>query len=470
VGVTGGGEDNVTGSTGAVDLARLGTAAPLSPTERRREQRAWYVYDWAASVFSTSVITVFLGPYLTDVAEAAADPRGYVQLLGLDVRAGSVFPFVIAASVLLSALFMPVVGALADRTQRKRELLGLFAYVGALATMGLYFVHDDRYLLGASLFVIANVAFSVAFVVYNGYLPEIALPDERDAVSSRGWAMGYLGGLILLLLNLALFLGHESLGLSEGEAVRISLLSAGVWWGSFTLVPLLFLRMNRPPAPFETGGSVLASGFAQLSHTARELRNYPKTLAFLVAFLLYNEGIQTVISQASVYGSEELGLPQTTLIIAIVLVQLVAFVGALALGRLAGRYGAKRTVLAGLVVWMVTVGFGYLLPQNEAVPFFGLAVLIGFVLGGTQALSRSMFAQMIPAGREAEYFSLYEIGDKGTSAIGPAFFGLAFQLTGSYRVSIIFLLVFFVIGFLALLRVPVSAAITQAGNPVPERS
>jgi UMF1 family MFS transporter len=448
---------------------RLGTAAALPRAQRRREQRGWYVYDWAMSAFSTTVITVFLGPYLTDIAREAAGPSGFVNVLGLSLRPGSVFSWTISVSVLLSAVMMPIVGALADRTQRKRELLGLFAYIGALATMAMYFVEGGRFLLGAVLLIVSNVALSVSVVVYNGYLPEIALPDERDAVSSRGWALGYLGGLILLLGNLALFLQHETFGLTEGEAVRISLLSAGAWWAVFTLVPLLVLRRHRTAEPIAPGATVVSAGFRQLAHTVRELRRYPKTLFFLVAFLLYNEGIQTVISHAALYGAEELGLEQVTLIGAILVVQLVAFVGALALGWLAGRYGAKRTVLGGLLVWMLALVFGYTLPREAPVPFYLLAALIGFVLGGTQALSRSLFAQMIPAGREAEYFSLYVITDKGTSALGPAFFALAFQLTGSYRLSIIFLLVFFLSGFLALLRVPVGAAIQEAGNPLPER-
>jgi len=220
-----------------VGVTELGTAAPMEPAERRREQRAWYVYDWASSAFSTTVVTVFLGPYLIEVAEAAADARGYVHPLGLQLRPGSVYPVAVAASVLLSVLLMPIVGAVADRTQRKRELLGLFAYIGAFATMGLYFLGGERYLLGVALFVVANVAFSVAIVVYNAFLPEIALPDQRDRVSSRGWALGYAGGLLVLAANLVLFLAHDAFGVSEAHAVRISLFSAGAWWALFTLVP-----------------------------------------------------------------------------------------------------------------------------------------------------------------------------------------------------------------------------------------
>jgi UMF1 family MFS transporter len=447
----------------------LGTPAATEPAERRRLQRGWYVYDWASSAFSTTVITVFLGPYLTEVAQAAADSGGHVHPLGIQLRAGSVYPVAVSVSVLLSVLLMPIVGAVADRTQRKRELLGLFAYVGAVATMGLYFLGGERYLLGVALFVVANVAFGVTLVVYYAFLPEIALPDERDRVSSSGWALGYAGGLVLLLANLGLFLGHDALGVSQGHAVRISLLSAGLWWGVFTLVPLRFLRRAGTQVRFQNHGPAVAGGFTQLSATLREARRYPKTLAFLGAFLLYNEGIQTVISQASVYGSQELQLGEVTLIVAVLMVQLLAFVGALALGRLAQRYGTKRTVLGSLVAWTAALALGYQLPAREPVLFFVLAALIGFVLGGSQALSRSLYSQMIPRGKEAEYFSLYLIGDRGTSWLGPLLFALAYELTGSYRASIISTVGFFALGFLVLLKVPVRAAVREAGNPVPLR-
>jgi UMF1 family MFS transporter len=198
------------------------------------------------------------------------------------------------------------------------------------------------------------------------------------------------------------------------------------------------------------------------------MRRYPLTLAFLLAYLVYNDGVQTVISQASVYGSEELGLDQSTLIAAILLVQVLAVAGALLLGRLAARYGAQRTVLGSLVAWTVTIGAGYFLPAGEPAWFFVLAAAIGMVLGGSQALSRSLFSHMVPRGKEAEYFSVYEVSDRGTSWLGPLMFGLTYQLTGSYRDAIISLVVFFAAGFVLLARVPVRRAVAAAGNPVPE--
>ncbi|MER6526050.1 MFS transporter [Streptomyces sp. NPDC001508] len=432
--------------------------------ERRREQRGWYFYDWACSVYSTSVLTVFLGPYVTSVAKSAADADGFVHPLGIPVRAGSFFAYSVSLSVVLAVVVMPLVGGLADRTGRKKHLLGVAAYTGAGATTGLFFLDGDRYLLGGVLLVVANAAQSVAMMLYNSYLPQIAPPEERDAVSSRGWAFGYAAGALVLVVDLVLYSAHDSFGLSETAAVRICLASAGLWWGAFALVPLRRLRDRR-----STTAPVAAPGLRQLAATVRDMRRHPLTLAFLLAYLVYNDGIQTVISQASVYGSEELGLGQSTLIVAVLLVQVLAVAGALAMGRLARVYGAQRTILGSLVAWTLTLAAGYFLPAGVPVGFFVLAAGIGLVLGGSQALSRSLFSHLVPPGKEAEYFAAYEVSDRGMSWLGPLLFGLTYQLTGSYRSAIISLVAFFVIGFVLLARVPVRRAISAAGNPVPEK-
>lgn len=435
-------------------------------SERRREQRGWYFYDFACSVYSTSVLTVFLGPYLTSVAKAAADAEGFVHPLGVPVRAGSVFAYAVSLSVVVAVLVMPLAGAAADRMGRKKPLLAVAAYVGAAATTGMFFLAGDRYLLGAFLLIVANASLSVSMVMYNAYLPQIAEPDERDAVSSRGWAFGYTSGALMLVLNLVVYSGHDSFGLSESEAVRICLASAGLWWGAFTLVPLRRLR-DRAVAP--SGDGAVGSGWRQLMATLRDMRRHPLTLSFLLAYLIYNDGVQTVISQASIYGSQELGLDQTTLITSVLLVQVLAVAGALGMGRLARTHGAKRTILASLAVWTLILAAGYFLPAGEPLWFFALAGAIGLVLGGSQALSRSLFSHLVPRGKEAEYFSAYEMSDRGLSWLGPLVFGLAYQLTGSYRDAIISLVVFFVLGFVLLARVPVRRAVAAAGNPVPER-
>jgi UMF1 family MFS transporter len=450
----------------------------------RRERVGWYFYDWANSAFSTTVISVFLGPYLTSIAENAAGCTGSacdsarVHALGIPIAPGSLFAYAVSLSVLLQVVVLPVTGAIADRSSHKKQLLALFAYIGSGATIALLFLTGDRFLLGALLFVVANVAFGASIVVYNSFLPQLADPDRRDSVSSIGWAIGYIGGGLLLLLNLlAIIIGGDDV--DKAAVARWSIVSAGVWWALFTTLPLMRLH-NRPAVAGEARGSALTDGFRQLGQTLRHLKSYPLTLFFLIAFLVYNDGIQTVITMASVYADKQLGLDQSVQLQTILLVQFLAFGGALLLGRLAKRFGAWKTVLGSLVLWTIVLAIAYFLPAaekgpggvlvpapNAAVSFMLLGALLGIVLGGSQALSRSLFSQLIPEGKEGEYFGLYEISDKGTSWLGPLLFGLTYQVTHRYDVAIISLIVFFVIGFVALLAIPMRRAIVAAGNTPP---
>jgi UMF1 family MFS transporter len=458
-------------------MAATGTETP-APAAARRDRTGWYLYDWANSAFQTTVITVFLGPFLTSVTELAAgcqlgadDCNGRVYPLGITVAAGSFFPYLVSLSVLLTVLVLPVMGAIADRAPRKKPLLAAAAFTGAAATVGMAFVTGDRYLLGGALFLIANISFGAATVVYYSFLPQLAGPDDRDRVSSKGWAIGYLGGGLLLAVNLVVvtLLSRDGDSQRTLDLARWCIVSAGVWWAAFTVVPLVMLR-EHPGAEANTrgGGNVLTDGFRQLGHTIREVRAYPLTLFFLLAFLIYNDGIQTVIALASQYGTEELDLGQSTLIITILIVQFLAFGGALLLGALAARIGARRTILLSLALWLAVIIAAYWLPAGEPLPFMLLGAGIGLVLGGSQALSRSLFSQLIPRGKEGEYYGFYEISDKGTSWLGPLAFGLIFQLTNSYRIGIVSLVVFFLVGGVLLAFVPIRRAIVAAGNTPPK--
>jgi len=421
----------------------------------RREHRSWYFYDWASSAFSTTVVTVFFGPYLTSVAQSATSAGESIRLLGIiPVTAESYLPYVISLSVILQVLLLPIIGAVADRSEAKRRLLGLWALIGALATMALFLVQGMNYQLGGILFIVANVAFGAAAVVYNSFLPDIATPEQRDGVSSRGWALGYVGGILLLLVNLALYLGHDAIGLDEAMAVRISLLSAGVWWALFTIIPVRGL-VDRPARGAASDAGVLG-GFVQLGRTLAHLVNYRQALWFLLAFFFFNDGIQTVIGLAATYATEELGLGTTLVIAAVIIVQVVGIAGALLLGRAAARWGAKSVVLASLVLWAIVLVFAFVIPSGAALLFLLLAAFIGFVLGGSQALARSLFAQLIPRDREAEYFSLYEVSNGASSILGPLVFGLSLQFMGSYRIAILALVVFFIIGGALLAKVNVA--------------
>jgi MFS transporter, UMF1 family len=458
------------GSAG--DLTRYRDVAAA----RRREQRSWYFYDWANSAYVTTTLTVLLGPYLTAVAKKAACPtpvadadcRADLSVLGIPVSPGSLALYAVTATTIISAVLLPVVGALVDRSGNKRTVLARFAWIGALAASAMVFVSGDDWRLGVVLQLVASLALGCSLVVYDAILIDIATPDERDAVSSRGWAVGYLGGGLLLALDLVLVQAHAALGISQETAVRLSLLSAGVWWGAFTVIPYLGLR-DRPPRDVvpEPGRGLLTAAFGQLVATLRDLRGYPQTLRFLLAYLFFNDGIQTVIAAASIFAAEQLGLPQGQLITSILLVQFVAFGGALLFGRIAARTGAKRAVLAGLVLWCAVVALGFVLPAHRFGLFLALAGLIGIVLGGSQALARSLYSQLVPLGREAEYFSLYQSAERGTSWSGTLLFGLVFQLTHTYRAAIVALVLFFLVGGALLATVDVRRGILDAGNEMP---
>ena len=447
----------------------------VSPAQRRLEQRSWYFYDWANSAYVTTVATVLLAPYLTAVATEAACPgladdavcNTDLSVLGLPVSPGSLVFYAATFSTIFSALLLPLVGVVVDRSPRQKTLLVVFAWAGSLAVCALWFVQGANWQLGVALLMAANLSLAASLVVYNAMLCQIATPDERDAVSSRGWALGYLGGFLLLAANLGVVTGHDSLGLSEGEAVRLSLLSAGVWWAGFTLIPFFGLRNRIPVDVLAIDGSLARQAFGQLASTLRHLRGYRHTWLFLLAYLFFNDGIQTVIYVSSIYGSEQLGFGTSQLIITILLVQVMAFVGALVFGRLAARYGARDVVLRSLLLWTLVVAIGFFLPAGRFGLWLALAVLIGVVLGGSQALSRSLFSQLIPRGREAEYFSLYQAFERGTSWFGTLLFGVVYQLTNSYRPAILALIVFFVVGAVILRKVDVRQGILDAGNEVP---
>jgi MFS transporter, UMF1 family len=440
--------------------------ADLSPLAQAREQKAWYWYDWANSAYVTTIGTVMFGPYFIGLAENAAGADDRVGFLGMDMAPGSVFFWLITISTIVGAVLLPPLGAIADRTANKKGMLAAFAWTGAAFASLIFFSTGDNWQLAAVAIVGGNLCLAASGVINDSILPLISDEADRDRVSSRGWAWGYLGGGLLLAANLALFT-LLPFGLDEPTAARISMLSAAIWWAAFTLIPFLRLSNHPPLDVVPQEGSVVKQSFAQLGDTLRELRNYPMAVTFLLAYLFFNDGIQTVIASSAVYGSEELGHSQTILIATILMVQFVAFGGALLFGRLAGRFGAKRMILNGLVIWMAIVTVALFLPAENVPLFLVLGLAIGVVLGGTQALARSYFSLLIPKGKEAEYFSFYHAMDRGTSWFGTATMAIVLQLTDSYRPAIFALIAFFAIGGLLLLRVDTERGIREAGNAVP---
>lgn len=442
-------------------------AVPADTTTPLRRQRfAWYTYGWASHTFETLVVTVFMSRYLPTVAENAVGKHGRVHVLGIPIAAASLFAYVVSLSAILLIFLMPIVGAVADRTGKKRELMLGFGYVGAVSCMAMWFVSGTDWMLGALLMIVAYLGYTCAKVVFNSFLPDLAEPDARDRVSSVGWATAYIGGGLLLAAMFVLsFALHD-----DALLARIALSASGIWWAVFAVVPLRQLRnpvATGPTQPTQRSGSVLTAGFRELGDTLRHAWSFKLTLLFLLAYLVYYDGINTVTTLSADYGQKQLALSNSTLLSAILIVQFAAFGGALLLGRMARRTGAKRVIVGSLVVWIGVVGAAYFLQAGKPIQFYLLALVLSVVLGGTQALSRSLYSGMIPRGKEAEYFSLYEISSSGSSALGPLVFGLALQETGSYRVAIFSLVVFFVVGLALLVPLNVRKAIAAAGNPVP---
>ena len=431
-----------------------------------REQRGWYLYDFANSAFATTAITLFLGPYLTSLAKAAARADGLVHPFGIPVDPRSYWSYLVSLSVAVQVLTLPVVGAIADYGRRKKQVLAATAYLGATVAAAMFFLKDADYLLGGALFLVANVAFGASAVIYNSFLPEIALPELRDAVSSKGWGIGYIGGGLLLALNLALFQNAARIGITEAMAVRISLSSAGIWWGIFTIPTLLALKNRGAARHVPAGRTAVGMAVRQLAHTFRDVRRYPQALTFLIAYLLYNDAIQAVLALVTQFGNDELKIPVSQLTLAILMAQFIGFFGAILFQGIAAAIGAKRAVAVSIVIWTLLLIDIYAAVRTTTA-FFIVIAIGAVVMGGSQALSRSLYAQLIPKGREAEYYGVYEISDKGTSWLCPILFGLALQFTGSYRVALLSLIVFFVAGFAVLLRVDMEKGERAVGIQTP---
>ena len=436
----------------------------------KREIFGWAMYDWANSAFSATVGTVFLGPYLASLAAnaAKASQDGMAHLLGIPIAPDSFFPYCISISVGVQVLFLPILGAIADYSHRRKQMMQLFATIGAIATILMFFTTAPVWWLGGLLFVVANLAFGAAMVFYNSYLPDIASEDQRDRVSSYGWAMGYLGDGLLLILNLAFYLMSDKLGVPKDLAVRINLASAGIWWLSFSFITWARLQARHAVKHLPKGETYTRVGFKQLWSTVKEMKNFPETLKYLLAYFLYNDGIQTVIAVSSTFAAAPLirggvGMDQSTLIIVILMIQFMAFFGALLWGKLANWVGSKRSIIVSLVIWAGVVIYAYfgLKGESRVLEFFILGAFIALVMGGSQAISRSLYAQIIPSGKQAEYYSFYEVSERGTSWIGPLLFGLVNQIFGSLRPAILSLIFFFVVGLAVLLFVNVKKAMAD---------
>ncbi len=419
-----------------------------------KEQLGWCIYDWANSAFATVILAAVLPVYFASlVPDRGADLFWSSQ----PVPATALWGYVISLSMVLVAVAAPSLGNLADRRGWRRRLLIIFCLLGSLATCGLYFAGPGQYLLAIALFILGNIGFAAGNIFYNAYLPDLTSGHNADQLSARGFAFGYLGGGLMLLIVFLIIQQHAWLGFADkGAATRFGFLLTGVWWIGFALPAFVWLK-----------GVTVTTGTV---HTLRTPRDYLKTFSdmrryrhlgrFLIAFLLYNDGIQTIIAVSAIFAREELGLGTGTILGCFLMIQFVAMPGALLFSRLAGRFNTKRAVMVSLLFFTaITV---YASVMNSAVEFWILGFAVAIVLGGSQAHSRSLFSSMVPKQRSAEFFGFYAISSKFASILGPLTFAILIEMTGSNRIAILALALFFIAGIMLLIGVDVEEGRMQA--------
>lgn len=415
-------------------LARLGLG--------RRELRAWALYDWANSAFITIVVTAVYPIWFQRVAAAGAEgAAGYHAMASF-------------WALLTIALLAPFLGALADQTGGKKRFMGAFVALGVLSTAGLAFVPEGSWQLASALFIVANIGVTGSFVFYDSLLPHVASDDEVDRVSTAGYGLGYLGGGLLLAVALAAITFPARFGLADsGIATRAAFLATALWWAAFAIP--LFLHVSEPPAP--GGGSVraaLGGAIGRLVDTAKHLGRYRDAFLMLVAAMVYLDGVGTIYRMGTTFGAE-LGLPETALIGAILLVQFLGIPFAFLFGALARRIGAKNAILVGITIYLGISIYGYFV--QTLTQFFVLAGLVATVQGGVQALSRSLFASMVPRERSSEFFGLFAIFERFAGMLGALVFARAIATTGSARIGVLAVVVFFGVGGALLSRVDEAA-------------
>ncbi|MVM33719.1 MFS transporter [Spirosoma sp. HMF4905] len=413
---------------------------------------AWTFYDWANSVHSLVIVSSIFPVYFS--ATALNETGGpIINFLGLSIKNSVLFSYTISAAFLFTAMLSPICTAIADYSGKKKTFMKVFCYTGAISCSLLYFFTQETTTFAIICFWLSLIGWSGSIVFYNSYLPDIATEDQYDRVSARGFSMGYLGSVLLMVFNLLVILKREWFGnISEAMASRIAFLTVGLWWIGFAQIPFSRLPDGLKKAG-ERSGNYLLNGFKELRHVWTNLQERPLAKRFLVSFFVYNMAVQTVMYVATIFGSDELKLPGQSLIITILLIQLVAIPGAYGFSRLSERLGNTHALMVAVLIWIGVCTAAYFV-QTES-QFFILAAVVGLVMGGIQSLSRSTYSKLIPATTDtASYFSFYDVTEKTSIVFGTLVYGLIEQLTGSMRNSILALLVLFVIGFVLLWRIP----------------
>jgi len=423
--------------------------------------RGWVTYDWANSAYATTILAAVLPAYFA--SEVVGDEG--VEFLGRLWTGQDLWAVAVGFGPLIMFLATPILGAIADYSASKRRFLTVFATWGSVFTSLLFFATSGDVVLTLGLFLLAHLGFVGANVFYDAFLPDLTTDDTIDMVSSRGFAWGYIGGGIHLLLALALIQGADAdlIPIDPILATRIALGSVGIWWLAFSVkalreIPETGHSSVLPGQPNPRWSEYVRIGFSRTIKTTRRVVRDRPLLVFVVAFILFNDGVQTTIALASIYATETLELGITIVIVAVLLVQFVAFFGAMAFGRYAVRVGTKQALLTSIMIWALVSAAAFFLPVGAAAPFLALAILIGFVLGGTQALSRSLYGSMIPEEQSAEFYGFFSVFSKFSAIWGPWIFALVRQTTGSARWAILSVALFFISGGLLFRTVDIEQA------------
>jgi UMF1 family MFS transporter len=417
------------------------------PLPKKQAWFGWCMYDWANSAFATIILSAVLPVYFVALVP---DDGALISFPGFSrtIPASALWGYSVSFSMLIVAVTSPYLGTIADRMNNHRKFLFSYCVIGSLCTSLLFFATPGKYLLATLLFMIANIGFAGGNVFYNAFLPKLAQSHELDRLSSRGFAYGYIGGGIALLLVFAMIQGYSFLGFSDkGAASRTGFFFTGLWWLIFAFPAYRYVRVPASPIMPD----VFHKGIRGYFRVFAEIKKYPSLLLFLVAFLLYNDGIQTIIIVAAIFARDEMSLSQGTILSCFLMIQFVAVPGTLLFGRLAEKAGAKRALYLALSLFIMVTGYAYFM--NKAWEFWLLGFIIAIILGGSQAVSRSFFSSLIPPGKHAEFFGFYAISAKFASVLGPFMFALIIDLTGSARLSILALTFFFITGMLLLSRV-----------------
>ena len=413
---------------------------------------AWTFYDWANSVHSLVIVSSIFPVYFS--ATALNETGGpVINFLGISIKNSVLFSYTISAAFLFTAMLSPICTAIADYSGRKKAFMKVFCYTGAISCSLLYFFTQQTTTFAVICFWLSLIGWSGSIVFYNSYLPDIATEDQYDRLSARGFSMGYLGSVLLMVVNLLVILKREWFGnISEAMASRIAFLTVGLWWIGFAQIPFRRLPDGTRKA-VSPKGNYLLNGFTELRHVWSDLQERPLAKRFLISFFVYNMGVQTVMYVATIFGSDELKLPGQSLIIIILLIQVVAIPGAFGFSWLSARIGNTYALMTAVVIWIGVCAAAYYI-QTES-QFFALAAIVGLVMGGIQSLSRSTYSKLIPATTDtASYFSFYDVTEKTSIVFGTLVYGLIEQITGSMRNSVLALLVLFVIGLVLLWRIP----------------